>query len=88
MSGQMISKIERGETTPSMETLNKIAEALDVPITHLLGITAPTTDGGVVSFAIPDEIKKLYPPKKLTEKELNIKRIEYLKEFYNQIILS
>lgn len=35
MSGQMISKIERGETTPSLDTLNKIASALDVPVSSL-----------------------------------------------------
>lgn len=32
MSGQMISKIERGETTPSIETLVKIGSVLNVPI--------------------------------------------------------
>lgn len=36
MSGQMISKIERGETTPSIETLNKIAKALGVTPNTLL----------------------------------------------------
>lgn len=36
MSSQMISKIERGETTPSLETLNKIAEALDIKVDELL----------------------------------------------------
>lgn len=37
MSGQMISKIERGETTPSMETLNKIAKALNTNVYNLIG---------------------------------------------------
>lgn len=36
MSGQMISKIERGDTTPSLETLDKIAEALKVTTNDLL----------------------------------------------------
>lgn len=79
-----IGKYEIGERTPKYETLMEIAKALEIPITHLQGITAPTTDGGVVSFDIPDEIKKLYPPKKLTEEELNIKRIEYLKELHKK----
>jgi transcriptional regulator with XRE-family HTH domain len=35
MSSQMISKIERGETSPSIETLDKIAIALGVTITDL-----------------------------------------------------
>lgn len=36
MSGQMISKIERGETTPSVTTIDKIAKALNVQIGDLL----------------------------------------------------
>lgn len=36
MSSQMISKIERGETSPSLETLNKIATALQVPLNKLI----------------------------------------------------
>jgi transcriptional regulator with XRE-family HTH domain len=38
MSGQMISKIERGDTTASLETLYKISEALEVPVSELLDI--------------------------------------------------
>lgn len=36
MSGQMISKIERGETNPSIDTLNKIANALGVTLSDLV----------------------------------------------------
>ncbi len=43
MSGQMISKIEKSETTPSIETLTKIAKALDVSIEELLGTSPPST---------------------------------------------
>ena len=31
-TGQLISSIERGETTPSMDTLKKIADALETPL--------------------------------------------------------
>lgn len=36
MSGQMISKIEKSETSPSIETLSKIAKTLDVSVNDLL----------------------------------------------------
>lgn len=36
MSGQMISKIEKAETTPSFDTITKIATALNVNITDLI----------------------------------------------------
>ena len=35
-TGQLISSIERGETTPSMDTIKKIAIALDVSLISLL----------------------------------------------------
>lgn len=37
MSGQMISKIEKAETTPSLEAITKIAAALNVEISDLIG---------------------------------------------------
>lgn len=36
MSGQMISKIEAGLSTPSIETINKISSIFNVPITYFL----------------------------------------------------
>lgn len=36
MSSQMISKIERGETSPSLETLNKIAAAFEMTLNKLI----------------------------------------------------
>ena len=35
-TGQLISSIERGETTPSMDTINKIATVLEVDISNLI----------------------------------------------------
>ena len=37
ISHSMLSRIERGITSPSLRTLNQIAEALDVPTARLFG---------------------------------------------------
>lgn len=36
-TGQLISSIEQGKTTPSIDTINKIALALEIPVNYLLG---------------------------------------------------
>lgn len=38
VSKSMISKIERGETSPTTNTLGRLAEALDVSLSQLMGI--------------------------------------------------
>ena len=35
-TGQLISSIEQGKTTPSIDTINKIALALEIPANYLL----------------------------------------------------
>lgn len=40
LSPGLISQVERGRTNPSLETLRRVAEALDVPIFDLLDQTA------------------------------------------------
>lgn len=42
ISGQMISKIENNLSNPSIETLNKIAEVLEVSLSDLTGIEVST----------------------------------------------
>lgn len=47
MSGQMISKIEKAETSPSIETLSKIANTLDVSINDLIGDATEAIPAGI-----------------------------------------
>lgn len=47
MSGQMISKIEKAETSPSIETLSKIANTLDVSINDLIGDATEAMPAGI-----------------------------------------
>lgn len=59
MSGQMISKIEKAETTPSIDTLNKIAEALNVQLHELVMDTIMTsceTEKGTIVFEKGDVV--------------------------------
>lgn len=55
MSSQMISKIERGETSPSLETLNKIATALEVPLNKLIENRISSIEDLFNKFNIPDK---------------------------------
>lgn len=55
MSSQMISKIERGETSPSLETLNKIAVALGVALNKLIENKISSVEDLFNKFNIPDK---------------------------------
>lgn len=83
-SESTIQKYESGKVIPDSRILGEIAQVLDIPITHILGATETLANGGIVSFAVPDEIKKLYPPKKLTEEQFKIKIIKYLKKLHEE----
>lgn len=58
MSGQMISKIERGESAPSLETLDKIATALNVTKNDLLGDSEKERTKSILQTKEGEEIKK------------------------------
>ncbi|MEX0338067.1 MAG: helix-turn-helix domain-containing protein [Arenibacterium sp.] len=52
VSTAMISKIERGQVSASLNTLNALAEAIGVPLMHFFGETAERSD---VSFVAAGE---------------------------------
>lgn len=80
---ESIGNYERGDRIPPADVLAKIADALDIPVTHILGITTTMPNGGTLYSSIPDEIKNLYPPKKLTEEQIEVRTIKRLKEIQN-----
>lgn len=45
LSLEMIGRLERGQTTPSFETLSTIAAALHVPVGALFGVEPSRDDG-------------------------------------------
>jgi len=62
LSVAMISKIERGETAPSLESVEKIAVALDVPEAVLFSagtMTVPTGERGRLLQRINIQLSKL-----------------------------
>ena len=62
LSVAMISKIERGETAPSLESVEKIAVALDVPEAILFSagtMTVPTGERGRLLQRINIQLSKL-----------------------------
>lgn len=67
MSGQYIAKIEKGERTPTIETINKIANALDIDIAELLDRPKFTAE---IFFDIIDQ-KKISYNKMLIDCDLN-----------------
>lgn len=83
-SESTIQKYESGKVTPDSKTLSEIAQALNIPITHILGITATANNGGIITYAVPDEIKELYKPTELTEEQIIVKRREYLKKLHEE----
>lgn len=84
LTRESIGNYERGDRIPNASALQAIAEALDIPVTHILGTTTPMPNGGTVYSAMPDEIKELYPQKKMTKEEIHKGRIKYLKEIHNK----
>lgn len=61
VSGQFISLVEIGKSTPSIDTLNKIADVLEVPINDLLG--------GENDYYTLEEIVKIIDDKSLKESD-------------------
>ena len=46
LSVEMVGKIERGTSSPSFETMQKLCDALDVPVAVLFGATAESAAHG------------------------------------------
>lgn len=75
-----IGKIERGKASPSIETLEKIADALDVEISTFFGEKGH----------IPDELKEVGVEwitfaKKMKERELTPEQIESFLKFVDDM---
>lgn len=43
-----LSRVEHGHTTPSVETLARIAEAMEIPLAQFFSESGPGSDSGVV----------------------------------------
>lgn len=52
-TGQLISSIERGETTPSMDTIKKIANALETPIDSFFEVDITLSKRLIDSLELP-----------------------------------
>lgn len=79
-----IQNYENNRREPKIETLDKIAVALDIPVTHLLGITETDKNGMTVTYAVPKEMTEKYKSKELSEDEKKEYLVKYLKKLYNK----
>ena len=67
LSHSFIADIESGRSNPSIDTLNALAKALDVPVTELIGESANQSTADIDSNILqtPDDL----PPEALKEIE-------------------
>lgn len=73
VSGQFISLVEIGNSAPSIDTLNKIADALEVSINELIGASAPQNSyehdfdiSKILNKEFIDEATNLFTPDQRT----------------------
>ena len=64
LSTNALSMIERGRTSPSVSTLYKLADALEVPITAFFRLEPPKQD---IVFRAMDERKRVPIPKRAVD---------------------
>ncbi len=83
VSVETISNIERGKVLPSIDTLLKISQKLNFPISDFfIGLDKKK----LLTRRIESEIKMLHNIKKLEDKELDLaaKQVEALIEYLNK----
>ena len=82
VSTTFIGQIERAKGIPSLETLVKIANALEVSVDSLLFENLSNKSGDVYFIKEVTELTEAFTPR---EKNLLLKNIELLKEFKDNI---